>query len=439
MGQKNQSSFRHAWARTVSRYFPDRELMLRTDGKVWFVKISHRLQLSVLFSVLIMSGWAIFTSLTFFINDKVIEAKDNQILNSRLIYRSLLSEVSDYQNKFASLTNELERNHTLMLNLVEKNATLQQNLRATESELATSQQRQDEIVAAKDNLKNELSKIQQGMRSLNTRNFELKGNLSSISSDLEGALSERNASRALANRLANQVARLKNELNDLQESEKDVIARLTRRASEKIDELETFVARTGLKPSKLVAGLEGQDGTAAGGPFIAYSGEADAGEHLKASITNLDSRLSQLETLEKLVNVMPLSPPLDHFSVSSHYGKRRDPINRRWAMHYGLDLSGVRGSTIFATAPGVVKFAGRKGKYGRLVVIDHGHGFKTRYGHLHKILVKRGQKVDYRSKIALLGSSGRSTGPHLHYEVLYNGRAHNPWKFIKAGRYVYKE
>ena len=70
--------------------------------------------------------------------------------------------------------------------------------------------------------------------------------------------------------------------------------------------------------------------------------------------------------------------------------------------------------------------------------IDHGEGFKTRYGHLQKILVKRGQIVKYRQKIGLLGSTGRSTGPHLHYEVVHNGKSLNPWKFIKAGRYVYK-
>ena len=115
----------------------------------------------------------------------------------------------------------------------------------------------------------------------------------------------------------------------------------------------------------------------------------------------------------------PLSPPLDQYSVSSHFGKRRDPINRRWAMHYGIDLGGVLRTSVYATAPGVVRYAGRKGKYGRLVEINHGKGFRTRYGHLHKILVKRGQKVDYRTKIGLLGNSGRSTGTHLHYEIIH--------------------
>lgn len=439
MGQNNNSSRGHRWSRAVTRYFPDRELMLRTDGKVWFIKLSNNFQLSSLVLVLILSGWAMFASFSFFINDKIIEAKDSKLLNSRLVYRSLLSEVSDYQNKFSLLTTELEQNHSLMLGLVERNAALQQNLRSAETQLTTSQERQDQIISAKDDLKMKLSKIEQGMRQLNTRNFELKGNLSSVSGNLENVLVERNDARAKSQRLTTQVAALKNDLVALHKSEKDVVARLTRRASENIEELEKFIGRTGLKARKLVELSEDEQTSGQGGPFVALKSESESGGHLEASINNLDSRLSRLDALQKLVGAMPLAPPMDYFSISSHYGKRRDPINRRWAMHYGLDLGGARRSSIYATASGLVTFAGWKGKYGRLVVIDHGHGFKTRYGHLDKILVKRGQKVDYRTKIALLGSTGRSTGPHLHYEVLRKGRAVNPWRFIKAGRYVYKK
>ena len=107
-------------------------------------------------------------------------------------------------------------------------------------------------------------------------------------------------------------------------------------------------------------------------------------------------------------------------------------------MHMGLDFGGIKNSRVYATAPGKVIFAGRNGKYGKLIEIDHGLGFKTKYGHLNKILVKRGQKVTNRAKIGLMGSTGRSTGPHLHYEILVKGKHQNPWPFIKAGRYVYK-
>ena len=125
-------------------------------------------------------------------------------------------------------------------------------------------------------------------------------------------------------------------------------------------------------------------------------------------------------------------------SVFSVFGRRIDPMRRRWSQHNGLDIANGFGTPILSPAPGRVVFAGRNGGFGRMVEIDHGLGIRTRYAHLQKILVKRGQVVEFRDKIAEMGSSGRSTGPHLHYEVRVNGRPVNPMKFLKAGKYVFK-
>ena len=368
MSRKGKRLFGPRWAGFLARRFPDRELILRTDVKMWFLKISHKTQLSALGLIILLSGWGIFSSFSYFINDKIIEAKDNEILNTRLVYRNLLSEISTYQGKFAALTQELEKNHGLMLNLVEKNATLQQNLMSAESKLMSSKQQRDEIAAAKDDLKFRLSSIEKSMRNLNTRNFELKGNLSSVTGNLESALAERNQARSLGDRLTQQVEDLKKTINNLNESEKNVVARLTRKTSDEISNLETFINRTGLKADKLVAKLE-KDATkkGQGGPFVELRADTEPGEFLKASISNLDNRVARLENLKNLVAVMPLAAPMDYFSISSHYGKRRDPINRRWAMHYGLDLVGAIGTRVYVTAPGTVVRAGFKGKFGKFM------------------------------------------------------------------------
>ncbi len=440
MGRKGKRQIWPRWVGFLHHYFPDRELILRADAKMWFLKISQRTQLTTLGLIILLTGWGIFSSFSFFINDKIIEAKNNEILNTRLVYRNLLSEISSYQGKFAALTQELEKNHGLMLNLVEKNATLQQNLMSAESKLMSSKQQRDEIAAAKDDLKFRLSSIEKSMRNLNTRNFELKGDLSSVTGNLESALAERNEARSLGDRLTKRVADLKKTIANLNDSEKNVVARLTRKTSDEISNLETFINRTGLKAGKLVAKMEKDaTGKGQGGPFVELRSNAEPGEFLKASISNLDNRVARLQNLKNLVAVMPLAAPMDYFSISSHFGKRKDPINRRWAMHYGLDLVGAVGTSVFVTAPGTVVKAGFKGKFGKFIEVDHGLGFKTRYGHLNKVLVKRGQKVNYRKKIGLLGNTGRSTGPHLHYEVLHNNNPRNPWRFIKAGRYVYKK
>ena len=108
-------------------------------------------------------------------------------------------------------------------------------------------------------------------------------------------------------------------------------------------------------------------------------------------------------------------------------------------MHRGVDLAGVLRSPVFAPAPGVVIKAGRDGPNGKMVEIDHGMNIRTLYGHLSRILVKKGQKVEFHDKIALTGSSGRSTGPHLHYEIWVDGRSYDPMRFVNAGRYAVQD
>ncbi|MBW8753927.1 MAG: M23 family metallopeptidase [Sphingomonadales bacterium] len=123
----------------------------------------------------------------------------------------------------------------------------------------------------------------------------------------------------------------------------------------------------------------------------------------------------------------PLALPVAHIArLSSGFGVRSDPLGLGQRMHSGIDIPGQLGTSIMATGPGVVSFVGRAGGYGNLVVIDHGNGLRTRYGHLLRPLVSPGETVRMGSVIGLMGSTGRSTGPHLHYEVRIGGAAVNP-------------
>jgi murein DD-endopeptidase MepM/ murein hydrolase activator NlpD len=116
--------------------------------------------------------------------------------------------------------------------------------------------------------------------------------------------------------------------------------------------------------------------------------------------------------------------------VTSDFGHRLDPYTADRVMHKGLDIAVPYGTTVVAPADGTVVFASTEGGYGNVLVIDHGYGIKTRFGHLSGILVKAGEKVRRGDKVALSGNTGRSTGPHLHYEVRVNGMPENPRKFI---------
>ena len=424
----------------LTRFFPQFEILFRTDGKINHIKIPRNMQFAIIGGVFIAFGWTIFSSFSFVINNEVVLTKNKEIIKARMAYRGLLSEVNEYQDKFSNLTEDLSKNHGLMLNLVEKNATLQQNVKSAENKLETTKSRNKRIIQARTNLKEKLGKIQIELNSLNNHNFSLKGNLSTVTTDLESALSERNSARNLGEKLSKEVVKLQNDLEDLNASKNMILIKLTENTKENIKDIRYVLKRTGINYRLLVAekskGRNSKMGK--GGPFVPIKSIKNQKQNLKNVIYNLDSHLRELQQLQKLMKRLPISSPLNYHTISSHYGKRRDPINKRWAMHTGLDFGGVKNSRVYATAPGKVTFAGRNGKYGKLVEIDHGLGFKTRYGHLNKILIKRGQRVNNRANIGLLGSTGRSTGPHLHYEILVKGKHQNPWRFIKAGRYVYK-
>lgn len=157
--------------------------------------------------------------------------------------------------------------------------------------------------------------------------------------------------------------------------------------------------------------------------------------------TQIDDRARQLEVIEQVLNgrelknaVSPAGRPVTKGWMSSYFGKRTDPFNGHQAMHKGVDFAGKLGSDVVATAEGVVTWAGKRYGYGQLVEINHGNGYSTRYGHCQKILVTVGDKVEPGHKIALMGSSGRSTGPHVHYEVLKKGRQVNPTRYVRASR-----
>jgi murein DD-endopeptidase MepM/ murein hydrolase activator NlpD len=150
---------------------------------------------------------------------------------------------------------------------------------------------------------------------------------------------------------------------------------------------------------------------------------------IKSVLSGLESRLQlvsrNVEQLNALAAATPSMWPAYGW-LSSSMGPRRDPITGGADYHKGLDIAGERGEPVYATAAGTVRHAGRQGAYGNLVVIDHGFGIETRYGHLLKSLVEPGAKVKRGDIIAQLGSSGRATGNHLHYEVIAGGRLINP-------------
>lgn len=216
-----------------------------------------------------------------------------------------------------------------------------------------------------------------------------------------------------------------------------LIARAETFADNRAERLRLAFRLAGLNP----AAYAGSPG-ALGGPLV----EADNPEAL-AAILNVDEAfarrirrasddLSEMRALADAAERLPFARPASSVRTTSGFGVRFDPFSRRPALHQGQDFAGPLGTPIRATAPGVVSFAGVRSGYGNTVEIDHGGGFKTRYAHLQGFNVTAGQRVAVGQRIGAMGSTGRSTGVHLHYEVWVNGRPQNPARFMRAGDHV---
>ena len=150
--------------------------------------------------------------------------------------------------------------------------------------------------------------------------------------------------------------------------------------------------------------------------------------------TSLKDRLNLLGTYKDALQFIPLKPPMEHYYISSHYGKRKHPVTGKYRMHHGIDLAGTWQENVSVSADGTVIFAGYHGSFGKVIRISHSYGINTTYGHLAKIKVKKGDIVSEGQVIGKMGRTGRVKGAHLHYEISVNGKSQNPINFIKIGR-----
>lgn len=245
----------------------------------------------------------------------------------------------------------------------------------------------------------------------------------------------------------NELAEQKEQLAQTRENAEARVNALTTR----IGQMQAHITRLNALGSKLVkmakldkSEFEFNKPPAIGGPREGVADNGDQGT-LDTAITSLGRELGyreyQLFVLEEVLRsrilheeVHPAGLPVKKAWISSYYGYRNDPFDGHREFHKGIDIAGREGSDIFAVAGGVVTWADKRWGYGNMVEINHSNGFVTRYGHLLKILVKEGEAVKKGQVVALMGSTGRSTGPHVHFEVMQNGKQVNPLDYIYASR-----
>lgn len=226
-----------------------------------------------------------------------------------------------------------------------------------------------------------------------------------------------------------QVRRLETALERLRGATSRAVQQTAESADSRISQAQKQLSRLGLDPDRLVKTERRIGGS--GGPFI----PAPTGSEADTGIGSLMERMAYWTSVKLAMQRLPLAHPIrDPHSFTSGFGSRKDPLNSRTGIHEGIDLAAPIGTPVYATGNAIVTRSGPYGRYGNTIDLDHGNGVTTRYAHLSRTKVKVGQKVTRSTVIGLLGNTGRSTGPHLHYEVRVSEKARNPVTFISVGR-----
>lgn len=466
----------------LRRAFPERQIILRSGERIRTLRLSTVSQVALLCAGLAVGGWMAFSSVMVVGHEHIIAAKNAEVNRARAAYKGLLAQVSVYKERIGAITDSLERNHAHIVSLVDQNSNLDERLADMRAELASTAEEKERIEKQSADLAGEIRKLKTEIASAarqgdtvapveinpsdvaglrraraDREREDLYAQLQMIESDLgrsptteivatdldgievelRRVILQRDLALGERDGLKTRISDLERQIADMENTQLTLYNRFSDLASEKIAEVEKSLAKTGIDLPALVEKTNRRLGQ--GGPFVPDTAVKAKETPLTRGLDKVSLRLDHLDTLDSLARQLPLAPPLlVDYRISSTFGRRSDPVNGRSAVHEGLDMVAKYKTPVAASAPGKVVYAGWRGRYGRLVEIDHGMGIRTRFGHLAKITVKKGQRVEAGDEIGLLGNSGRSTGAHLHYEVLVDGEPRDPMMFIKAGSDVFK-
>lgn len=460
---------------------PRRELILRSGGHVRYLGVGRFGQISFIAFVALIVGWLGFSSAGYVSNALVVAERNVRIATSDRVIRNMQGEIDDlsrelekragsidqqvaanaeFANRNAELRDELEKLEAERTRLTEIRDTRDRDVAQLNEDLDRTRDGQADISRqlsdAQKRTKAEQAerlKLTKQIESSDTKIARLKDKIDELNQDQRGLVDElqlaRNALEATAEERArvayergllnNRVANLSEQLELFASSQSESINRLGESANQGISALERTLVVAGLDIPLMLERVLGERSElleGVGGPLLSLDDEpgSEAGERLVA----VEQRLLRLQGLQGLMTHIPFAAPLDEIRLSSGFGRRRDPFKNTLAMHPGLDFASRKRNAIHVTAPGTVAFVGWNGGYGKTVEVDHGLGIRTRYAHMSRIFVKRGQKLEFREKVGLVGSTGRSTSNHLHYEIMVDGQQLDPANFLRAGQYVFK-
>lgn len=392
--------------------FPVRQIYFRTNGVVRFISIPSWLQMTMLSILTMALLWVIVTSIHFLSRDLILEEKDETIRSMEVQVDHISDDMTILKSNILDRTRQLEERQRYLEALLEQDPVDPLLTPASNSleigpflPVVSAEQDQDDDVE-------------------NAQTYDRQSSLLPID-ELKPIAESR--------------------FETIESSQHKVAMSIIGRVENNFTMLDAVLKDTGLNSQDLLANWSEEDNqnigsksVAVGGPFIPSLNIAiieDAGlasDPFQQTAMTLNNQWTDMQNAFEALNSVPSISPSDDYYVSSRFGRRTDPMSKAAAVHYALDMAGVRGSPIVATARGIATKAKNWGPYGNMVEIDHGNGFKTRYGHLQKINVQEGQMVESGQEIGKMGCTGRCTGVHVHYEVWFGNRPRDPYPFLRV-------
>ena len=434
-------SSRPSWALAgaLQNAFAARRIYIRTGGNTRYLSLRPAAQIGGAMAIAALLGWTGFTTMAF-----VADALDGHSARVRLetmsgAYQVRLAAYDARQRSLEERLNQAnERRDAITGRLSDKQARLIEtanHLQESDAELAvlreefiarTDARRDDAIRIAA--LESELAGLRLALAGAETSAADLDGALATLGGAISEVIAERDRAVGESIRLGGEVARLTGSIGRMADRHERLLSRLDVAARTGLAGLETLFGRSNIDLDRILAQAR-RDYSGSGGPFVPLTAaDGDA-----AGDTRVAALMENLET----VNLMRFAAERLPFGSLVIGGRRTSGFGPRGrSMHTGLDIAAPRGTPIYATADGIVTFAGRQRGYGRVVKIRHAFGFETVYAHLNRVRVKVGQRVGRGDRIGDMGSTGRSTGNHVHYEIRIDNKPVNPVKFIEAARDV---
>lgn len=385
--------------------FANKEIIFRSRGRSMVFNISSRLQIMFLSAVLCIGAWSAYSYNAFNKSGKIINYQNQELDQTRDAYAELMSDFITIHKNIGAM------------------------IRALDDEKLKSTEELDNYKLQATIVEDKIKQITDEKDWLDDDNLGEKVSIREAILQRDIAISERDD-------MKNKVRNMEKMVEDLKKIESELLDKVEEVADKEIAKIKSSISTinsTLKKKGQYYNALSNKKGSGRGGPYIPDNNSVLEDKNLSDKISKVYESYFDLEYYRSVIQTLPVGKPVWNYRLSSEFGRRSDPMNNSSAIHKGVDLASRRGNKISVMADGKVVRSGFMRGFGNMIEIDHGNGFTTKYAHLNKSYVKKGDKVKKNQAIGEVGSTGRSTGPHLHYEVLYRNVNVDPMGFIKAG------